>query len=218
MKILVLAANPVGTTQLRLDEEVREIDEGLRRARHRDDFEIEQKWAVRIRDLRRAILDESPQIIHFSGHGTAEGLAFEDEDGKARLVSKEALSGLFALLAGQVKCVVLNACLSEAQADAISQHIEYVIGMRGEIGDRAAIEFAVGFYDALGAGRSFEDAYAFGRSAIQLEGIPEHLTPILKKKSSQRPPGLKASVPTPETTAGIPQPTPQSLTPSGASK
>ena len=50
------------------------------------------------------------------------------------------------------------------------------------IGDKAAIAFAVGFYQALGAGRSIEESYKLGRIQIQLHNIPEHLTPILIKK------------------------------------
>ena len=51
--------------------------------------------------------------------------------------------------------------------------------MSKAIGDRAAIEFAVGFYDALGAGRSIEFAHKSGCSLIRLAGITEHLTPKL---------------------------------------
>lgn len=182
IKILFLSANPTNTIPLRLDEEEREIDEGLRRAVRRDHFKLEKKPAVRIRDLSRAILDAGPQIVHFSGHGATEGLVLEDSDGMAQLVSADALSDLFQLFAGHVECVLLNACYSAHQAAAISEHIPYVIGMSKEIGDRAAIEFAVGFYDALGAGRSIEDAYRFGCVAIRLQGLPEHLTPVLRKK------------------------------------
>ncbi len=39
--ILLLAANPKGTTPLRLDEEVREIDAGLKRAKYREQFVLE---------------------------------------------------------------------------------------------------------------------------------------------------------------------------------
>ncbi|WP_017749578.1 hypothetical protein [Scytonema hofmannii] len=53
--------------------------------------------------------------------------------------------------------------------------------MNKEIGDQVAIEFAVGFYAALGAGEPIEFAYQFGCSAIRLAGFPEHLTPVLKK-------------------------------------
>ena len=38
-KILILAANPKDTTRLRLDEEVREIKEGLRLSKKRDLFD-----------------------------------------------------------------------------------------------------------------------------------------------------------------------------------
>src|SRR5690242_3885226 len=65
--ILFLAANPKDTPHLRLDQEVREIDDGLQRAKRRDQFILQQRWAVRNRDVMRAMLDFKPQIIHFSG-------------------------------------------------------------------------------------------------------------------------------------------------------
>ncbi|MDR9900245.1 CHAT domain-containing protein [Aetokthonos hydrillicola Thurmond2011] len=180
--ILILAANPKDTKRLRLDEEVREIDAGLRRAKQRDQFILEQKWAVQPRDIYQAMLDTNPSIIHFSGHGMGdEGLVFEDETGSANLVHSEALAELFSLFADRLECIVLNGCYSEVQANAIAQHINYVIGMSKAIGDRAAIKFAVGFYDALGAGKRVEFAYKLGCAAIRLAGIPEQLTPILKR-------------------------------------
>ena len=206
--ILVLAANPKGTNPLRLGEEVRKIQTGLERSQYRDRYKIEQRWAVTPTDIRRALLDCQPQIVHFSGHGVGvedsgdqpqsarklsvvpeamtepEGLMFEDEIGQPQLVSSEAIANLFALFADQVECVLLNACYSATQADAIAQHIPYVVGMKRAIGDRAAIEFAIGFYDALLAGRSVEFAYKLGCSAIQMEGIAEHLTPVLKQRSN----------------------------------
>jgi CHAT domain-containing protein len=181
-KILILAANPKDTSRLRLDQELRDIAEGLQRAQKRDQFNLVQQLAVRPRDIQRAMLDNNPQIVHFSGHGSEdEGLVFEDETGESKLVSKAALAGLFKLFADQIECVVLNGCYSVMQAEAIAQHINYVVGMSKAIGDQAAIEFAVGFYDALGAGRSIEFAYKLGCSAIQIAGIEEHLTPVLLK-------------------------------------
>jgi AAA-like domain/CHAT domain len=182
-KILILTANPKNTDKLRLDEEVREIQAGLERARSRDQFEIISRWAVRPDDLRRSLLDHEPQIVHFSGHGAgSQGLALEDNAGQMQLVSSGALARLFGLFKDKVECVLLNACYSEDQAEAIHQHIDWVIGMNQAIGDRAAIKFAVGFYDALGAGRSIEDAFEFGLTAIDLESIPESSTPVIKGK------------------------------------
>jgi len=83
--ILVLSANPKNTPPLRLDQEVREIDNGLQRAQKRDDFILKAKFALRPVDVRRAMLDYEPNIVHFCGHGSGEeGIAFEDEQGQAK--------------------------------------------------------------------------------------------------------------------------------------
>jgi CHAT domain len=209
--ILIFAANPKATSQLRLDQEVRDIAEGLKLSIHRDSFALDARWAVRPRDVQRAMLEKSPRIVHFCGHSEghssnegkdpqdidrklvavtegeaitdiAEGLVLEDEAGQAKLVDGASLASLFKLFADQVECVILNSCFSQVQAEAIAEYIPYVIGMNQAIGDKAAIEFAVGFYDALGAGRSVEFAYELGCSAIRLAGIAEYLTPVLIKK------------------------------------
>jgi hypothetical protein len=184
-KILILSANPKDTSPLRLGEEAREIESALQRAKNRDKFEIVSKWAVRVEDLRRALLDCKPNIVHFCGHGAGtEGLALEDNSGVTQLVSSESIANLFELFCGTVECVLLNACYSEAQAQAIHRHINYVIGMNQPIGDMAAIEFATGFYDALGAGESYEYAFKMGCTSIHLKGSPEYLTPVLKSRPS----------------------------------
>ncbi|MEI2577514.1 CHAT domain-containing protein [Scytonema sp. PRP1] len=184
-KILLLSANPKGTSQLRLGEEMREIKEGLKRAKKRDDYSIDRAEAVQYRDIHRAILEYEPHIIHFSGHGSGEdGLVFEDETGQIKLVDAEALAGLFQLFAHQVECVVLNACYSEYQARAIAQHINYVMGMSQAIGDKAAIEFAVGFYDAIGADHNYEFAYKLGCSVIRMAGLAQELIPQLIPKNN----------------------------------
>ncbi|MEO1403647.1 MAG: TIR domain-containing protein [Cyanobacteria bacterium J06635_1] len=179
-KILILAANPKGTSRLRLDEEVRDINEGLKRAKRRDDFEIVQRWVVRPRDFQQAMLDETPQIVHFSGHGEWEaGICLEGPTGQAQLVTGEALANLFALFSDSLECVVLNGCYSEAQAQEIVVHVPYVIGMNQAVRDRAAIEFAVGLYDALGAGQSVERAFQFGCVAMEMAGTDEQNKPVL---------------------------------------
>lgn len=182
-KILILTANPKNTAGLRLEEEVREIKAGIQRSRHRDQFTIEYQMAARPRDVQRAMLDYKPQIVHFCGHGAGDkGLVLEDEAGQIKAVSTPALAALFELFADEVECVLLNACYSKVQAKAISRHINYVIGMNQAIGDRAAIEFATSFYDALGAGEAVEFAFRLGKNAMQLAGIAEENTPVLVAK------------------------------------
>jgi energy-coupling factor transporter ATP-binding protein EcfA2 len=180
--ILVLASSPSDRARLRLDREVREIEEGLRRSQYRDRFVLQQRWAVRPEDLRRALLDFKPQIVHFSGHGEGEdGLLVENDAGLAQAIPTEDLAKLLERFAKRgLECVVLNACYSEVQANAIAEHIDFVVGMNSAIGDDAAIKFAVSFYDELGAGYSYEDAYNGGCDAIALEGIPEQHIPVFK--------------------------------------
>jgi hypothetical protein len=184
VSILFLAADPTDASRLRLGEEFREIQEKLKLAQRREHFKLElPQLSVRPADITQALLDTHPCIVHFSGHGTSTGaLCFENQTGQMQLVHSDALAGLFEQFTNQVNCVLLNACYSEIQAKAIAEHIEYVIGMNQAIGDKAAIAFVIGFYQALGAGRTIEDAYKLGVVQIRLQSIPEHLTPVLIKK------------------------------------
>ncbi|NMF63498.1 nSTAND1 domain-containing NTPase [Brasilonema octagenarum] len=183
VKILFLAADPSDASRLRLGQELRDIKERLRIAKAPEKYQLEQRESVRVGDITQAFFDIEPNIIHFSGHGTSQGeLCFENEVGKVQSVKADALAAMFELFAQHVNCVVLNACYSEIQAKAIAQHIPFVIGMNDAIGDQAAISFAVGFYTALAANRSIKDAHKFGCVQIQLQGIPEHLKPVIYVK------------------------------------
>jgi hypothetical protein len=214
-KILILASNP--RKDLDLDDEIRLLRDVIDRSRDRDQFEIVSVPGVRVGDLQGLLLRHKPQIVHFCGHGGGEeGLIFKMEGGGEQWVRAEALAGLFRLhpICNDVKCVLLNACYSEEQANAIVSGIDYVVGMSHEIQDDAAIAFSKGFYLALGEGCSIDDAFEFGKSAIHLEisgsskrrsavseaqrklevidavtntSIPEHLKPILKKKATLTP-------------------------------
>lgn len=178
--ILFLAANPSTTTRLRLDEEVRAIDQALRQANYRDQFDLRQHWAVRVGDLQELLLRHQPHIVHFSGHGSPAGqLLLEDDRGREFAVPPDALSRLFAILRDRVRCVVLNACYSEPQAQAIAAHIDCVIGMPEAIGDAASLNFAASFYQALGYGRDVQTAFDLGCNRIDLHGLDESGKPTL---------------------------------------
>lgn len=181
ISILFLSADPSEASRLRLGQELRDIREKLQLAKLRDRFTLEARTSLRPGDITQAILDIEPLIVHFSGHGLRNGhLCFENDQGQIHPITPDALESLFELVADQVQCVVLNACFSAKQAEHISRHIPYVIGMTNEIGDQAAIAFATGFYKALGAGRSIESSFKFGLVELKLLNIPEHLTPKLE--------------------------------------
>jgi hypothetical protein len=188
LSILFLVADPTDASRLRLGEELRQIQEQLSLAKLREKFEFHQRMSVRPTDISQALLDIQPQIVHFSGHGTKDGaLCFENKIGEVHLIQPDALAALFEQFANKVYCIVLNACYSEIQAQAIATHINYVIGMNQSISDRAAIAFTIGFYQALGAARTIDEAYKLGCIQIRLQGIPEHLTPVLIKNGTIQP-------------------------------
>lgn len=194
-KILFFASNPTDTGRLRLGAEVRDISEGLLRSKLRDNFDLLQRFATRPMDLRRSILNDLPNIVHFSGHGAEDksffskfnskeigvegGIVLEDDNGVSKMVNAKALGQLFSLFSDSIECVVLNACYSEAQASEIAKHIKYVIGMNYSITDKAAITFSTAFYDAIGAGSNIEFAFNYAKNAIQLDGLSEAETPKL---------------------------------------
>lgn len=206
MKVLILASNP--RQDLDLGNEIRALRKVIDNSYNQQKLEIVDALAVQVGDLHELFFRHRPQIVHFCGHGMGQqGLVFEGNDDGEQWVRTEALSDLFRLFASDIDCVLLNACYSEEQANAIVGHIDYVVGMNQEIRDDAAIAFSTGFYRALGYNCPVQQAYEFGKNAIQLEisgssktrsvatettrkaevvgaiqhtVIPEHLKPILK--------------------------------------
>jgi len=179
--ILFLTANPKETSQLNFAQEVEAIQEELTRleCRHAE-FIFKQQWATTPEAVRYALLDHKPHFVHFLGHSPSHaGIMLENEGGEARIVSGETLAD-FLKSSAHIECVILNACFNVLQASQIVRHIYFVIGMNQPIGDKAAIQFAKGFYDTLAAGESIPIAFEFGRTAIQ-KG-EEHLKPVLEQR------------------------------------
>jgi hypothetical protein len=214
--ILILSANPKGTPSLDLDHEIHDIEEEVDRSS--SNYKVEKKVAVQRKDLELALLNRpqnispqiiiSPQIVHFCGHGMGEqGLVLENDRGQPQLITTEDLVDLLKMFAGEIECVILNACHSQAQAKEIVKEIDYVVSMKQEILDDAAKAFSVGFYRALAAGRTINFAFDFGcysiKATLAKDGLkigdrklipivspeeassvtlPEHLKPILFQK------------------------------------
>lgn len=173
LKILFLSSNPKNTTPLRVDAELRDLENVLRMAAERDRILLSQRWAVTPAALQQAMLDEQPNIVHISGHGTSEGITLEDSHGSCRTINEQAWENFFQLFSRTVICVVFNTCYSEPQARAVAKQIPYVIGMSSAVSDKTAISFSTGFYKALGAGMDVKFSYRMGLSAIQLDGMDE---------------------------------------------
>lgn len=185
VKILFFAADPnsVGersTGRLQLDEEIRQIRREVSTASRRNSLDIDEHWAARPGDLVQALRETRPRVVHFSGHCGHAGLVLVGSDtSRGKSVDGSALAQLFEVYGGDVRVVVLNACLSLPQAEAIAAVVGCAIGTNNKISDEAAITFSSSFYGAIASGNSVKAAFDKAVLALALEHSTERDCPQL---------------------------------------
>lgn len=170
--VLIVSSAPKAGDALETDVETRSIEDALRRS----GFSAVSIVAARPRDIAQAVLDYSPDILHFSGHGVNGDIVLEDENRQPKVVSLDAIARL--LKAQPVSGIVLNACYSAKNQNVLLTAANWVVGMRKPIGDPSAIAFSVGFYQALAAGREARVAFEFGASSAGMENLGQMDVPV----------------------------------------
>lgn len=176
-KMLFLAANPVDTKHLALDEELRSIKELVS---SNNAIELVEVLAARPDDWLKTLNAQRFHLVHFSGHGTKGGaLQHVGNDGGAQPVSFQALKATLQALKGDIRLMVFNSCYSRQQAEVIVEDIDCVVAMNNAVYDEAAITFINVFYRALFTGKSVQNAFEQGKAAIMLEGLPGAQIPEL---------------------------------------
>ncbi|UBU15048.1 tetratricopeptide repeat protein [Nonomuraea gerenzanensis] len=123
--------------------------------------------------LRRVLIEEPFQVVHFDGHGAAYGgVVFEQEGGGADPVPAEKVARVLA--EGRVPVVVLNACRSaQVAAHLVRGGAASVVAMAYSVYAVAAAEFMAAFYERLFAGDRVADAVTAGRARLALrDGRP----------------------------------------------
>jgi hypothetical protein len=182
IKVLLLSANPIDAP-LSIEEEFRAIDAKIRASDHRDHVQLIPHGAVRLEDIPGLLMRHKPHVVHFSGHGAAGAIELTRADGSSHLVPPQALADIFRVLKDNVRVVLLNACDSEPQAEAIVGVIDCAVGMSDEIEDGAAIAFAAAFYEALGYGRSIQDAFDLALVQLTAAGADRSLAKMHKRRT-----------------------------------
>lgn len=162
--VLFLSAKPIRALPLKLHKEFSAIDEELSHYNVRERFNLIEESHTSLSKLTKYIFRYNPNIIHFSGNATSECLIFENVDGEMEKANVDTLRDIFRIVCKKVpiQCVVLNACNTENVAKAISEFVDCVIGIPGDITDEAAITFASSFYEALGNRLNVTDAVSLG--------------------------------------------------------
>ncbi|MCG8424802.1 MAG: pentapeptide repeat-containing protein [Proteobacteria bacterium] len=188
--ILVLGANPVDAAPLALDREMRAIEKAIRESKYKDSIELISRWAVGLEDLQLALLEHQPEIVHFSGHGLAEGVMLVNESGNGHVMQPELLAAVVCAVQDNVRLAVFNACYSHVQAEAITKHIDCAIGMAHTIDDGAALKFASAFYRAIGLGRSLQEAFDLGKATYHSVADVHACGPTMTVKDGVKPSDL----------------------------
>jgi nucleoside phosphorylase len=198
--ILYVAANPLDTNRLALDEECAAFEREFRMTAGRDDIDFRSKWAVSVDELMRHLSELQPTVLHFSGHGTgssvrtggpqrelrgARGAGILLQDGQSRqYVSGRALAKMIASAAPSTRVVVLNACYSAEVADSLRREVDCVVGIDDAVADTAARSFAMAFYRALGHRLSIGNAV--DQAAATLEGKHPGARPLCVTRDGLR--------------------------------
>jgi len=176
-----MIASPVDLPPLNVMREKQRINEAVRDLLEKGLIELVWMEGQTWRDLQKAMRQGPWHVFHFIGHGgfnriTDEGLiALAEENGKSNFMSATKLGRL---LADEypLRLVILNSCegakcsqndtLSSTAATLVRRGISCVLAMQYAISDKAAIEFARTFYEALTDLLPIDAAVAEARKAI----------------------------------------------------
>jgi CHAT domain-containing protein len=178
-KILVLFSSPlvdennspINTLDIQAEREaiVKELSECNR--------QITLKFDFATVDTLSSLMKEHFDILHFSGHGSKEYLAFEDGEGGCQPVDGNLLSKIIGI-GSPFNLAIISACYSESLAKMVNKAgVRHVIAIKRNfpILDRAATRFAGVFYRELFAGDTIQ--HAFDTAKLLVESDP-HLVKV----------------------------------------
>jgi len=182
LRVAYLTANPRVTdidpntgelveTRIRVDKEIRDVREEVKRALLRDYIEIEYWPAAQAVDVLNALNEQVPHVLHFSGHGGGQVLEFDDgamTDPDGQPVTFEQLARALGATERPPQVLILNACDTLDGAEVLLPAVPVIVATARSITDLAANLFAVTFYRAIASGRSVDHAVEQARYAIDV--------------------------------------------------
>lgn len=228
LRILGICINAVDLGGLDVAEEQRRMENAVRALQAQGRVELIWLEGQTSDDLQRAMRRGPWHILHFIGHGSFDAVRDEgtiilaDEQGKAVPLSATQLARLLQRQRSSLRLVLLNACegarggqqdlFSSTATTLVGSGIPAVLAMQYEITDKAAVQFARTFYEALADNLPVDTAVADARNAINLRnryslewGTPVlymrapdgHLFDVTAVPASAAPTNIAAVTPTP---------------------
>jgi hypothetical protein len=195
LRILVVLANPTDAEPLKVNEEFQRLQQALEKLQAAGAVDLQQLEVATLDALNQRLRADDFHVLHFIGHGffneatNQGGLVFEDNQGKAHLVSADVLWNELRR-EESLRLIFLNACEGARSGSSdffagvaqqlVQKGIAAVLAMQFPITDKAAITLAHEFYDDLAEGRPLDTALVAARSAVRRTGNElEWATPVL---------------------------------------
>ncbi len=167
MKVLVVFSNPPGQTRLRLDKEDKAISNIARK--HSQTATVERLHASEIEDIHSLLINGAFNTIHFSGHGSPDGIFLDQGDlsPEGELVSPRRFVEMVNLADRPLPdLVILLSCYSDAQVDLLANAAPFVITAKWDVPDEACITFSRGFYERYLGGYSIQQSFDHARHLL----------------------------------------------------
>jgi Effector-associated domain 5 len=179
LRLLFLSAQPESEGTLNPGRAYRAIEEAIAQAGGRDRIHLASGWAVRPTDLLPHLDQHRPHLVHLHAHGSVRGMLFEWEDERTVIVRPEAMRILLRSAGGAVRLVFFGGCHSASLAESVASEVDFAVGMRGSVEEKAETRFAAAFYGAISMGRSVQSAFEQALAVTHALGLGEQDTPGL---------------------------------------
>lgn len=166
LRILYFASNPKGLKELGLAKEFHTIRQELLTSGRGAAIEMEQVQSGTLGMLTHQIRTFKPNILHYAGHATGSTLLLEDSTRQKEELTAAQLAAIIQILGTGVRCLVLNACYTAAQATELGKYVPFFVGMQTEISTSQATRFSAHFYPELAAGDELGKAFFLAKSAL----------------------------------------------------
>ena len=187
-KKIVLLLSTLKSDQSQRREEFNKIKNALYRAKYRDEFISQNGSHIGASDLSQELSAVEPHIVDISGYEDGiNSLVLESFSDKNTFKNPDKLiADVFKRHANSIECIILNRCYSKKQAEAIIQHIKFVVCISQELEDSKVIDFLDEFYFQIGSKQTIRYSYECGRERLERKGIEDDkLIPVLLDKYAE---------------------------------
>ncbi|MEM7367866.1 MAG: HEAT repeat domain-containing protein [Bacteroidota bacterium] len=161
---------------------IREIEDSISRSEKSKQLTFTSSWVSDFQDITRALLQNTPDIVHFStGQCSETALLMLNQQGQEKHIEIEGLCELFQSITHKPTCVLFDVSNSLSLAKRIAQDGLFSVGMDGTISSDGAKSFGQGFYEYLGEHAFLDIQGAFDQGKTYMWSLPgkEKDVPVL---------------------------------------